>query len=127
MLCEGAVPFESHGNWEEEPVWFFREDFRGNFDDYCRKNDYRFTTAERASPYFIIKHTAELFPDAKTDLYKRVPDERWTGGDLRARGDGRAKALMIPPLKACRAAFEARIMQKVPWDRFGSKIERWEG
>lgn len=114
-LDEGFTSFEVfNGEWESGPVRFFYEAFRDDFHAYCVNNRINPNGNGRGAARFLLQELKQLFPNANTELRSKVPE----GSMVRASpSDGRAQAIELPSLLACRAAYEKKIGGKIKWPR----------
>lgn len=103
----GSWPCEvKKGPWEERPVRIFNEAFRDAWHAYCMQNNIRINGLA-----FYLTELQQLFPSLRVDLREPVGDE-----DLVKPGsDGRARAVEIPVLSACRAAFDKILGFGLDW------------
>jgi hypothetical protein len=122
-LGAGQLPFEGTGSWETEAVWVWQSDFRDSYKLWCREAGVRYQNQERSSPYFLMRDTAELFPNAEVNKWRKIPEDR---PELTKRHDKRAQAMLLPKLADARDAFNHAMGGTVDWSRFGIKQETWE-
>lgn len=112
-LNEGELPFEyRNGPWATETVRCFAEDFKESFSLWCRNSNINPGGSQRNSSRFVLQELRQIFPNARTELRDRVPEESTVQA---SKSDGRAHAIEIPPLAECRAEFERQLRGKISW------------
>lgn len=107
MLEERGIRFAIHsGDWRSGPVRFVLQDFRDDFNMWCRTNNINSGSMGRATHSLLMAEVKALFPSAETNL--RLPMDA-SGEDAvhyQKTIDGMVIGLEIPSINVCFREFE---------------------